>query len=52
MIARALQFAAKHYLNYSAIKLAYFLGALSGIIFETILVSLVLAGYDLTRLVP
>jgi hypothetical protein len=45
---RALQFAAKHYLNYSAIKLAYFLGALSGIIFQTILVSLVLAGYDLT----
>jgi hypothetical protein len=52
MIARALQFAARHYLNYSAIKLAYFLGALSGIIFQTILVSLVLAGYDLTRLVP
>jgi hypothetical protein len=52
MIARAIAFLARNYVAWSAIKLAYFLGALSGIIFETILVSLVLAGYDLTRLVP
>jgi hypothetical protein len=48
MIARAIAFLARNYVAWSAIKLAYFRGALSGIIFETILVSLVLAGYDLT----
>jgi hypothetical protein len=52
MIARAIAFLARNYVAWSAIKLAYFLGALTGIVFQTILVSLVLAGYDLTRLVP
>jgi hypothetical protein len=52
MIARAFAFLARNYVAWSAIKLAYFLGALTGIVFQTILVSLVLAGYDLTRLVP
>jgi hypothetical protein len=52
MIARALQFAAKHYIAWSAFKLGAFVGALIGMIIQTILVSLVLAGYDLTRLVP
>jgi hypothetical protein len=52
MIARALQFAAKHYVNWSAIKLAFFLGALTGMVAQSVLIALLLAGHDLSGLVP
>jgi hypothetical protein len=52
MIARATQFLARHYLNWSAIKMAFFLGALTGMVAQSVLIALVLAGHDLSGLVP
>jgi hypothetical protein len=52
MIARALKFASKHYVAWSAIKLAFFLGALTGMVAQSVLIALVLAGHDLSGLVP
>lgn len=48
MIARISKWLATHYLNWSLIKLAFFLGALSGMLIQSVLIALVLAGYDLT----
>ena len=44
--------AGRYWLSWSAAKLIFALGALAGMLFQTILVSLVLAGYDLAGLVP
>lgn len=51
MIARITQWAARHYLNWSAIKLAFFIGALVGMLAQSVLITLVLAGYDLAGLI-
>jgi hypothetical protein len=48
MIARITQFCIRNFIAWSAFKLGAFVGALIGMLFQTILVSLVLAGYDLT----
>lgn len=42
----------RYWLSWSAAKLIFALGAITGMIVQTILVSLVLAGYDLAGLVP
>ena len=44
--------AGRYWLSWSAAKLIFALGAITGMIVQTILVSLVLAGYDLAGLVP